>query len=81
MSINQSDDVISLSNSYKNKIYVSLDIKDNSVMIKGWLEKTNLELRNLINIYNNSEIKGYVITDIKNDGMLKGLDTGFIKYN
>ncbi len=79
LSVNDPETVLSLSNSYKNKIYVSLDIKEKNIMIKGWLEKSDLELSKIINIYNNSEIKGYVITDIKNDGMLKGLDTGFIK--
>ena len=78
MSINQSDDVISLSNKYKEKIYVSLDVKDNSVMIKGWKEKTNITINEIFSIYDSSSIKGYVITDIKNDGMLKGLDTSFI---
>ncbi len=78
MSINQSDDVISLSNKYKEKIYVSLDVKDNSLMIKGWKEKTNITINEIFSIYDSSSIKGYVITDIKNDGMLKGLDTSFI---
>ena len=29
--------------------------------------------------YNKLAIKGYVITDIQNDGMLRGLNTDFIK--
>ena len=30
-------------------------------------------------MYNDTSIRGYVITDINNDGMLKGLNTAFIK--
>ncbi len=79
MSINYPRTVMDLCNIYKNKIYVALDIKDNNVMIKGWKEKSNLKIDDVLKLYNESEIKGYVITDIKNDGMLKGLDINFIK--
>ena len=78
MSVMQSNDIISLSRKYKNKIYIALDIKENNVMIKGWKEKTNLKVEDIFQIYDKSQIKGYVVTDIKNDGMLKGLDISFI---
>ena len=48
-------------------------------MIKGWNEKSNLQIDDVLKLYNDTNIKGYVITDIKNDGMLKGLNTAFIK--
>ena len=48
-------------------------------MLKGWKEKSTLNINEIINIYNKTNIKGYIITDIKNDGMLKGLDINFIK--
>ena len=32
------------------------------------------KIQDILDIYNSSKIKGYVITDIKNDGMLKGLN-------
>ena len=32
----------------------------------------------LFDIYSTSKIKGYVITDIQNDGMLKGLNLDFV---
>ena len=48
-------------------------------MIKGWKEKSKLKIKDITKIYNKSAIKGYVITDIENDGMLKGLNTNFIK--
>ena len=79
MSVEQSEKVISLSNIYKNKIYVSLDIKDSQIMVKGWKEKSNLKLDDILKIYQDSNIKGYILTDIKNDGMLKGLNIKFIK--
>ncbi len=79
MSVKNPKSVKRLAEKYENKIYVSLDIKDNIVMIKGWKEKSELTLEDILTIYNQSKIRGYVITDIKNDGMLKGLNINFIK--
>ena len=79
LSVKNPEEVKLLSNKYKNKIYVSLDIKGESIMIKGWKQKSNLKLQELIDLYNESYIKGYVVTDILNDGMLKGLNISFLK--
>ena len=79
MSVNQPDVIKSLSKKFKRKIYVSLDIKDNKIMVKGWKEQSEIKIEEILDLYLNTDIKGYVITDIKNDGMLKGLDTEFIK--
>lgn len=79
MSVKNSAEVISLSNVFKNKIYVSLDLKKNNIMIKGWKEKSNLEIKDFLKKFNNSHVKGYVITDIENDGILKGLNLEFVK--
>ena len=71
--------VKTLSNVYKKRIYISLDIKDKNVMVGGWKEKSNLNIDDVLNTFIKSDIKGYVITDINNDGMLKGLNIEFIK--
>ena len=78
MAVANSKELILLSNNYKNKIYVSLDIKDNIVMVRGWKEKSEFKVEEILKIYNSSSIKGYVITDIENDGMLNGLNTVFL---
>ena len=79
MSIYNPDEVRLLSETYKQKIYISLDVKEDNIMIKGWKEESKLKVNDLINMYNEEDIKGYVLTDIKNDGMLKGLDIKFVK--
>ena len=79
MSVNNPESLKRLADKYENKIYVSLDIKENIVMINGWKEKSKLTLEDILTMYNKSKIRGYVITDIKNDGMLKGLNINFIK--
>ena len=78
LSIQKPEEVILLSNQYAEKIYISLDILDEDIMIKGWDENSGKKLEDILNIYNGSKIRGYIITDIQNDGMLKGLDLNFI---
>tara|TARA_A100001011_G_scaffold99627_1_gene105014 strand:- start:10334 stop:11080 length:747 start_codon:yes stop_codon:yes gene_type:complete len=79
MAVKEPEKLKILSNKHKNKIYVSLDIINNSVMVRGWKEKSTLKIEDVINLYNDTNIKGYILTDIQNDGMLKGLNTVFIK--
>ena len=72
-------EVIKLSEIYKQKIYVSLDIFENNVMVKGWKENSSMTADEVLDTYKNSHINGFVVTDIKNDGMLKGIDITFLK--
>ena len=78
MSVEKPDEVIALSNQYDDKVYVSLDILEDNIMIKGWDKNSGKKVQDILNIYNSSKIKGYVITDIQNDGMLKGLNFNFV---
>tara|TARA_E500000178_G_C16928755_1_gene710699 strand:- start:178 stop:918 length:741 start_codon:yes stop_codon:yes gene_type:complete len=78
MSVEKPDEVIALSDQYNDKVYISLDILDDNIMIKGWDKNSGKKLQDILDIYNNSKIKGYVITDIQNDGMLKGLNFNFV---
>ena len=71
--------VFSLSKKYKNKIYVALDLLKKKIMIKGWVEESSINLDDIINFYNSSSTKGFVLTDISRDGMLQGLDTRLFK--
>ena len=71
LAITNYETVIKFADIYKNKIYVSLDVLDNKIMIKGWKEKTNYETKEIFNKYKNTNIKGYVLTDVDRDGTLK----------
>ncbi len=79
MSVENPNEVITLSNEYVDKVYISLDILEENIMIKGWDKNSGKKIQDILDIYNNSKIKGYVITDIQNDGMLKGLNLDFVK--
>ncbi len=78
LSVQKPNEVINLSNQYEDKVYISLDILEDNVMIKGWDENSGKKVENILDIYTSSKIKGYVITDIQNDGMLKGLNLDFV---
>ena len=78
MSIEKPNEVIILSNQYADKVYISLDILEDNVMIKGWDEDSGKNTQDILDIYTSSKIKGYIITDIQNDGMLKGLNLDFV---
>ena len=79
MSVQKPKDVINLSDQYSEKIYISLDILNDNIMIKGWDQNSGKNVQDILDIYTNSNIKGYIITDIQNDGMLKGLNLNFVK--
>ena len=79
LAVKNKDLVLDISNKYKNKIYVSLDILRGRVMVKGWLEESKTSLENIFKIYNNSSVKGFILTDISRDGTLNGLDIALIK--
>ena len=81
LSVKNIDKVIELADFYKNRIYVSLDVLENKIMIKGWKETTNYEPKEIFNIYNNTNIKGYVLTDVESDGTLNGLNIDMINAN
>ena len=81
LAVTNFETVIKFADLYKNKIYVSLDVLDNRIMIKGWEEKTNYETKEIFNKYNNTNIKGFVLTDVDRDGTLSGLNIDMIKTN
>lgn len=70
--------VIDSSKKHNDKIYIALDVLEKKIMIKGWLENSNLILNDIFDIYNSAPIKGFILTDISRDGMLDGLDINLI---
>ena len=79
--ISNIDEVKDLADSYSDKIYVALDILKNKIMIKGWKEESSFTPSKLFEIYEKTNIRGYVLTDIEKDGMLTGLNQEMIIRN
>ena len=57
---------------YPGKIAVSIDVKDNCVAIKGWVETTELNAVNFAKKLQTAGVSTIVFTDISKDGMLSG---------
>jgi len=73
--------VLEIAEEFENKIYISLDVLNNKIMIEGWTKEAQSNLFNIFKIYNKSKIRGYVLTDISRDGMMQGLNFELIKKN
>ena len=73
--------VLEIAKEFENKIYISLDILNNKIMIEGWTKEIQLNLFNIFKTYNKSKIRGYVLTDIFRDGMMQGLNFKLINKN
>jgi len=78
MAVKNPSVVLELSNIYKKRIYISLDILNNNIMINGWKEQSSLSVDDILTVYSSKNIKGFIVTDIDNDGMLNGLNIEFI---
>ena len=72
------DKVIALAESYKDRIYVALDLVGETVMINGWENKSPFTSTKIFEHYDKTHTRGYVLTDIESDGMLAGLNFNMI---
>ena len=79
--VSNSQEVKKLAENFKQKIYVALDILNNKIMIKGWVEESDFTPEKIFQTYDQSSIRGYVLTDIEKDGMLTGLNQKMISAN
>ena len=79
--VSNSQEVKNLAKNYEQKIYVALDILKNKIMIKGWVEESGFRPEKIFQTYDESSIRGYVLTDIEKDGMLTGLNQKMILNN
>ena len=55
-----------------NRFIIGADVKDETIVIKGWIENTNMPVLELIEKYKLTGIKQFFCTDISKDGMLQG---------
>jgi len=57
---------------FKNKIAVSLDVKDGFIYLSGWKKKTNILVSDFLEEIKNFGISRIIYTDINKDGTKKG---------
>lgn len=81
VAVEKIEETISIANDFENKIYISSDQLKDKVMIKGWTQQSKISIEKMFKTYNNSKIRGYILTDISRDGMLEGIDTDLVINN
>jgi len=59
-------------NKFKNKIAVSLDVKDGLIALSGWKKQTNISAIDFIKKIQNFEVSRIIYTDINKDGTKQG---------
>ena len=62
---------------FGEKIAVGIDVKDEKVAIKGWLEVTNKNIFDFVTELKEIGIKNIIVTDIAKDGAMSGINIPF----
>ena len=57
---------------FKNKIAISLDVKDGFIFLSGWKKQTNILATNFVKEIENFGVSRIIYTDINKDGTKKG---------
>ena len=66
-------------NTYGEKIAVGADVKDGSIAIKGWVEKSQYSLEDFLSKMEKIGVKTIICTDISKDGAMKGTNLELYK--
>jgi len=59
-------------NKFKNKIAISLDVKDGLIALSGWKKQTNISALDFIKKIQNFGVYRIIYTDINRDGTKQG---------
>lgn len=55
-----------------DRIVISVDGIDGKVAVNGWLEQSNVEMENLIQVMSDSGARHFIVTDVSRDGTMTG---------
>jgi phosphoribosylformimino-5-aminoimidazole carboxamide ribotide isomerase len=80
LAVKEPDKFIAWLKKYGGENFIlSADIKNDDVLINGWLESTDLRLFDLVDRFTQHGLEYLTCTDINTDGMLKGPNLGLYK--
>lgn len=57
---------------YKNEIIIALDVFDNTLRVRGWIQDTKIILKSHFKNLERQGISNFIITDVSRDGTLNG---------
>lgn len=55
-----------------DKFIIGADVKEETIVIKGWTEKTTMTVLEIIEKYKTKGVKQFFCTDVNKDGLLQG---------
>ena len=70
--VNNPDLLITMSQKYKNKISVGLDVREKMIALQGWKDQTQISCFDFLNTIKNLPLRSIIFTDINKDGMKQG---------
>ncbi|PSP92094.1 1-(5-phosphoribosyl)-5-((5-phosphoribosylamino)methylideneamino)imidazole-4-carboxamide isomerase [Halobacteriales archaeon QS_4_66_20] len=73
------DIVAEISESYPSRVMVSLDAKDDEVVVSGWTEKTGLDPAEAASRYEELGAGAILFTDVDVEGQLEGVRTAPVR--
>lgn len=62
-----------------DRVIVSIDIKNGKIMTNGWKESSRIDLAEVFGKLKSLGVTEVIFTDVERDGMLDGVDFGFVK--
>ena len=66
-----------MADKFGDKIAVGIDVKDEKVAIKGWLEVLDKNIFDFVGELRGIGVKNIIVTDIAKDGAMSGINTAF----
>jgi phosphoribosylformimino-5-aminoimidazole carboxamide ribotide isomerase len=72
--VNEPDLLIEVSEKYKNKISVGLDVRNQMIALKGWKDQTQILCFEFLRQIKNLPLNSIIFTDINKDGMKEGIN-------
>ena len=66
-----------MADKFGDKIAVGIDVKDEKVAIKGWLEVLDKNIFDFVGELREIGVKNVIVTDIAKDGVLSGINASF----
>ena len=70
--VTDSEFLVSAVKKYGEKIAVGADVKDGNIAIKGWMETSELSLRDFLRRMEALGVRNVICTDISKDGAMRG---------
>lgn len=59
---------------FPGRLWLGVDVRDGLVATHGWQNTTNLEPKTVLAAFADWPLAGFIVTDIRRDGMLSGVD-------